>query len=212
MVKLMNVDQLVKIAAGAGIVLEEATPETENLYVYAVRAENPADQHTVYVGKSASNSRSIAEANVEGQDYRDRIGVGFSALVKENNAVRHSFRYDPASFDPAPLLAHIAEHNWHGGAIDALREHLSGAVAEHPSFSDAFVEQFLVRIHVCTGRLIGNSQFASQWEKTVNGLPNVVAVLAADIARENGTLPKNTDLDTTPGAETSDDPSPESAA
>lgn len=39
---------------------------------------------------------------------------------------------------------------------------------------------------MCTGRLIGNPQFASQWERSVNELPSVIALLAADIARESG--------------------------
>lgn len=198
MVKLMNADQLVKIAAGAGIFLHEATPETENLYVYAT---DDSKAHTVYVGKSASRARSTGEVNVEGQDYKDRIGVGFSALIKENNATRRSFRYDPTSFDPALLLRHIEEHEWGGPAIEALRERLDAHLVAAPTISVEDVEKVLVRIHVNTGRLIGNSQFASQWEATVNGAPNVIAVLAADIARQNGTLPKDTDVDAVPTVE-----------
>ncbi|MFK3678003.1 hypothetical protein ACI2IP_09730 [Microbacterium sp. NPDC090218] len=197
MVKLMNADQLVRIAAGAGIILEEATPETENLYVYAT---DDRHAHTVYVGKSASRARSTGEVNVEGQDYKDRIGVGFSALIKENNASRRSFRYDPTSFDPAPLLRHIDEHDWSGPAIESLRERLDARAAT-PALAVEEVEKVLVRIHVNTGRLIGNSQFASQWEATVNGVPNVVAVLAADIARQNGTLPDDTEVDAGPAVE-----------
>ena len=185
MVKLMNLDELLEIARGAGIHLEKLTSgvreetDRENLYVYAT---NDADQDCVYVGKSADRSRAVTEKSVIGQGYKERVGVGFSALIAENNAKRHSFFYDPDSFTPDALIAHIEKFGWDGPAIKNLREKLQpGARLTHE-----LVEQILVRIHVCTGRLIGNSQFASQWEHNVSELPNVIALLAADIARESG--------------------------
>lgn len=205
MVKLMNVDQLVKIAAGAGIILEEATPENENLYVYAVDAKKPDDQHTVYIGKSTDRSRSVTETNVQGQDYMDRIGVGFSALVAENNAKRHSFRFDPATFDPAPILEQIERREWNGRSITKLKKLLIAHTPETPAFSRDDIENFLIRVHVNTGRLIGNSTFASQWEATVGRVPNVAAVLAADIARHNDTLPSDTEVASAPGVDAPDD-------
>lgn len=206
MVKLMNVNQLVKIAADAGINLEPATPDTENLYVYAVDEENPEDQHTVYVGKSTDRSRSVTEANVQGQDYMDRIGVGFSALVVENNAKRHSFRFDPATFDPAPILEQIERREWSGRSILKLQRRLWRHTPETPVFSRDDIENFLIRVHVNTGRLIGNSTFASQWEATVGRDPNVAAVLAADIARLKDTLPRDTEIAAGSDAESHDNP------
>jgi len=192
MVKLMTVDQLVTIAAGAGIKLEKATPDTENLYVYATR-----DKHeNIYVGTSLNRKRSVNEENIGSQDYKERIGVGFSALVQENDAERHSFRYEPSSFDPKVMLDHMTEYRWSTTPIDNLRARLEGRTDSPVELSVAEVEQVLIRIHVITGRLIGNSRSASQWEGGAWGIPNVVAVIAADIARETGVgLPKNSNVD-----------------
>lgn len=204
MVKLMNLDQLVKIAADAGIILEPATSETENLYVYAVDAEKLEEQHTVYVGKSTDRSRSVTETNVQCQDYVDRIGVGFSALVLENNAKRHSFRFDPATFDPTPILEQIVRREWSGPSITKLKKQLIDHSPTTPAFSRDDIENFLIRVHVNTGRLIGNSTFTSQWEATVGRAPNVAAVLAADIARHNDTLPSGTEIAAGPDAKSHD--------
>lgn len=205
MVKLMNVNQLVKIAADAGIKLEPATPDTENLYVYAVDEENPEDQHTVYVGKSTDRSRSLTESRVQARAYIDTIGLGFSALVVENNATRHSFRFDPSAFDPTAILGQIESREWAGRSIDALKLRLDAHTPETPALSRDEVEAFLIRVHVNTGRLIGNSEFASQWEASNDRIPNIAAVLAVDIARHNGTLPLGTEVAAGPDVEAHDD-------
>lgn len=200
MVKLMTVADLIEIARGAGIILEPAeTRAEEKLYVYATKVGG----NNVYIGKSAGPSRSATELRVEAQGYKERVGVGFSALIRENDAVRHPFAYDPDSFDPEKLRRHIERFSWSGPAIDTLLERLE----QRPVFSVEEVEHILVRIHVCTGRLIGNSQYASQWEGGVNDTPNVVAVLAADIAREahGGHLSLQTALDPQEGAAKGDD-------
>ena len=204
MVKLMNLNQLVKIAGDAGIFLEPVTPESENIYVYAVDVEKIEEQHTVYVGRSTDRSRSVTETNVQGQDYVDRIGVGFSALIVENDAKRHSFRFEPATFDPAPILDQIDRREWEGRSIAKLKELLTDHSPESPAFSRDDIETFLIRVHINTGRLIGNSAFASQWEATVGRLPNVAAVLAADIARHNDTLPWGTGIAAVPDTESHD--------
>jgi len=192
MIQLMTVDQLVTIAAGAGIKLEKATPDTENLYVYATR-----DKHeNVYVGTSLNRKRSVNEKHIGSLPYTDRINVGFTALVQENDAERHSFRYDSASFDPNVMLDHMTEYRWSTTPIDNLRARLEGRTDAPAELSVAEVEQVLIRIHVITGRLIGNSKSASQWEGGAWSIPNVVAVIAADIARETGVgLPKNANVD-----------------
>lgn len=205
MVKLMNVNQLVKIAADAGIKLEPATPDTENLYVYAVDEGNPENQHTVYVGKSTDRSRSLTENRVQARAYIDTIGLGFSALVVENNATRHSFHFDPSAFDPTAILGQIESREWAGRSIDALKLRLDAHTPETPALSRDEVEAFLIRVHVNTGRLIGNSEFASQWEASNDRIPNLAAVLAVDIARHNGTLPLGTEVAAGPDVEAHDD-------
>ncbi|MEX0158621.1 MULTISPECIES: hypothetical protein [unclassified Microbacterium] len=205
MVKLMNVNQLVKIAADAGIKLEPATPDTENLYVYAVDEENPEDQHTVYVGKSTDRSRSLTESRVQARAYIDTIGLGFSALVVENNATRHSFHFDPSAFDPTAILGQIESREWAGRSIDALKLRLDAHTPETPALSRDEVEALLIRVHVNTGRLTGNSEFASQWEASNDRIPNLAAVLAVDIARHNGTLPLGTEVAAGPDVEAHDD-------
>lgn len=59
-------------------------------------------------------------------------------------------------------------------------------------------------MHVNTGRLIGNSEFASQWEASNDRIPNLAAVLAVDIARHNGTLPLGTEVAAGPDVEAHD--------
>lgn len=193
MVQLLKVDQLVQIAAGAGIRLERTDGGPENLYVYT-----DPDGFNLYVGKNAGKTvrgkrgkRGGDEDRIAEEDYMDRIGVGFSALVKENNAVRHSLWWDPTGFDGQVLLDHIKQADWQGPAIKKLKERL-----EKGPLATEDVEKILVRIHVVTGRLIGNSQFAGQWESSVNGIHNVIAVLAADIARGTAVLPRLKTLDT----------------
>lgn len=114
MVKLMAVDQLVKIAACVGILLEPVgNIEDENLYVYATEGE----QHIVYVGKNEAlikRARLDVETGLSKVDYKNRTESGFAALIQENNAKRHSFRYHPAAFDPSALRAHIVGENWSG--------------------------------------------------------------------------------------------------
>lgn len=200
----MNVNQLVKIAADAGIKLEPATPDTENLYVYAVDEENPEAQHTVYVGKSTDRSRSLTENRVQSRAYIDTIGLGFSALVVENNATRHSFHFDPSAFDPTAILGQIESREWAGRSIDALKLRLDAHTPETPALSRDEVEAFLIRVHINTGRLIGNSEFASQWEASNDRIPNLAAVLAVDIARHNGTLPLGTEVAVGPDVEAHD--------
>lgn len=191
MVKLMTLNELIAIARRGGITLERVTDEhQENLYVYS-----DPEGHILYIGSAASAKRGRDETRIAGEGYIDRLGVGFSALITENDCVRHSFRYDPASFDPQVILQE--EEQWVGSSITPVLERLSNGDA--PTLRE--VEHILVRIPVCTGRLIGNSQYASQWEGPSGRFENVIAVLAASYAREHGDLPGGTAVDAPEGAE-----------
>lgn len=191
MAKLMTVDELIVIARRGGINLERDVDESrENLYVYA-----DPEGNVLYIGRAASHVRGRNEVRIAEEGYTERLGVGFSALITENNATRHRFRYEPESFDPKSILQE--ENQWSGRAITPVLERLNNG--EAPTIAE--VEQILVRIVVCTGRLIGNSQYASQWEGPAGKFENVIAVLAAFYAREHGDLPRGTALDAPDAAE-----------
>lgn len=185
MVKHMTVDELVKIAACVGIVLEpDVAIKDENLYAYATKDKN----EVVYVGKNeAQNTRSreYVEETLSKAEYKRRTQSGFAALIQENDAKRHSFRFDPETFDPSVLDARIKDEEWSGGAFDPMNRELADKTF---TLSVADVEAILIRIHICTGRLIGNSQHASQWEHSAERRHHAIAVLAADVARQTGVL------------------------
>ena len=188
MVKLMPVNQAVRIAACAGIVVEPVdNVEDENLYFYATEGEN----HIVYVGKNEAEkrrSREYVETHLSKAEYKRRTESGFASLIQENNAKRHSFRFDPEAFDPSVLDERIKAEEWSGGAFDSINRELATGTF---TLSVADVEAILIRIHVCTGRLIGNSQHASQWEHSAERRHHAIAVLAADVARQAGILPED---------------------
>lgn len=181
MAKTMSLTELLAIAAGAGVKLEKADESRENLYIYT----DPQEQ-VLYIGRSTNHRRGRNEERIKDEGYETRIGVGFSALITENQGQRHRFRYEPETFDAQPLRQQIKREVWEGDAVENLLRYVE---VEPRGLTIADVEHMLVRIAVCTGRLIGNSQYASQWETTVNRPPNVAAVIAADIARQNGVLP-----------------------
>ena len=184
MVQLMTSDQMIAIAEGIGIHLEDAPTSIANLYAWT-----DPDRHVLYVGKASSKRRHDEEQRWRSLDNRSEIVSGFVALLAENDAQPHPLRYDPADFDPAPLTRHVGTEGWEGKAIDTVLERCrrqDGA----PTVEE--VEQILVRLHVRTGRLIGNSQFASQWETPIGSFTDTVAALAADAARSTGILPART--------------------
>lgn len=184
MAQLMTIDQMIAIAAGVGIRLEDAPPETANLYAWT-----DPELHVLYVGKASSKRRLDDEQRWKGLDHANRIVSGFATLLSENDAQPHYFRYEPADFDRAMLTQHVRTQGWEGNAIDSVLERLrdeGGAPAPEE------VEGILVRLHVRTGRLIGNSQYASQWETPIGSFTDTVAALAADAARATGVLPERT--------------------
>lgn len=194
MAKLMKINDLLTITRAAGVNLREVPQSEENLYVYA-----DTEGYVLYVGSAASAKRGRDEARFAAEGYEDRLGIGFSALITENDGRRHSFHYDPADFTASTILDQ--EVQWEGAAIEPVHERLKSG--EAPTLLE--VEELLVRIVVATGRLIGNSQYASQWENTVNRFPNVLAVMAAYYTRGTDALPSrtaiNTPVDATPASE-----------
>ena len=189
MVQLMTTDQMIAIADGVGIDLADAPLETANLYTWT-----DPDRRVLYVGKATSRKRHDDEMRWKTDlDHTSQIVSGFVALLVENDAERRTLRYDPATFDPAPLVRHAEAEGWQGAAIDRV---LDRCRREDGAPTVEEVEEILVRLHVRTGRLIGNSQFASQWETPIGSFTDTVAVLAADAARSNGILPARTTVAT----------------
>ena len=180
----MTIDQMIAIAAGAGIRLEDAPPETANLYAWT-----DPELHILYVGKASSKRRLDEEGRWKSRDHTNEIVSGFVALLAENDAQPHPLRYDPAAFSPASLTRHVRAEGWEGKAIDTVLERCQ---RQDGAQTVEEVEQILVRLHVRTGRLIGNSQYASQWETPIGSFTDTVAALAADAARSAGILPART--------------------
>lgn len=184
MALLMTSDQMIDIAKSAGIQLHDEPTSTANLYTWT-----DSEGNNLYIGKAASTRRHDDEAYWKTLDHTTKIYSGIVALLSENNAKSRPLRHDPAMFEPGPLQHHVEQEGWAGGAIDSVLERLrqpDGA----PTTEE--VEQILVRLHIRTGRLIGNSQFASQWESPIGSFSDTVAVLAADVARHSGILPFRT--------------------
>jgi hypothetical protein len=90
------------------------------------------------------------------------------------------------------------------GAAGAINLVLSRLKEETPPTVEE-VEQILVRTHIRTGRLIGNSQFASQWETPIGTYPDTLAALVADAARTLNIIPQRTDRGSTVADSTKDD-------
>lgn len=90
-------------------------------------------------------------------------------------------------FDGAKVIFAIngsdaGQGSWEGGSFDALRQRIESGIP--PTAEE--IEEFLVRIHIRAGCLIGNSQYASQWENPIGRFADTLAVLAVDSARVNG--------------------------
>lgn len=182
MVQLMSLDQLLKATAAVGIHLEEVDDlDSGNLYVIT----DPAGIN-LYIGKAASKRRHLDEDRWKELDYERNIVSGFPVLVVENDGVRRPLSYDPKKFDGKALGDHIATHGWSGGSIDTVKDRLRNEVP--PTVED--VEEVLVRTHIRTGRLIGNSQYAPQWENPIGRYSDTVAALVADAARVHGIIPQ----------------------
>ncbi|MGY5766566.1 hypothetical protein ACXET9_15370 [Brachybacterium sp. DNPG3] len=180
MAPVLRFEDLLAIARTVGIALEEAPPEDANLYV--IVDDQDVD---LYVGKAASVRRHAEEKRFSNLDHTREILSGFVALWRENSARSRGLSYDPAAFDPTAALAIIAREGWGGGACDGLGER--HRIAQAPTVEE--VEKVLVRIHIRAGRLIGNSQFGSQWESPIGSYTDTLAALAVDAARTAGILP-----------------------
>ena len=184
MVQLMSIDQLLNAAAAVGIQLDDTTVDDANLYVIT----DPQGIN-LYIGKAASKRRHLEEDRWKEMDYENNIVSGFPILAAENDAQRRPLFYSPDRFDGKKLQDHITKHDWGGGAIDLVVSRLKEQAP--PTVEE--VEQILVRTHIRTGRLIGNSQFASQWETPIGTYADTLAALVADAARMRGIIPQRTD-------------------
>lgn len=178
--QLMTIDQLKGVAAGAGILLADAPLQEANLYVLV-----DPEGNDLYVGKAASKVRHLNEERWKTLEYIDEIRSGIVSLMVENEARRRALRYDSGSFDASKLKTHISAYRWSGGAIDTVLERL---IDEGGSPTVEEIEEILVRIHIRAGRLIGNSQFASQWETPIGSFTDTVAALAVHAARISGVI------------------------
>lgn len=196
MVQLMTIDQLLNAAAAVGIHLEDATVDDANLYVIT-----DPEGINLYIGKAASKRRHLEEDSWKEMDYESQIISGFPILAAENDAQRRPLFYSPDRFDGTKLRDHITRHEWSGGAINLV---LSRLKEETPPTVEE-VEQILIRTHIRTGRLIGNSQFASQWETPIGTYPDTLAALVADAARTLNIIPQRTDRGSTVADSTKDD-------
>lgn len=183
MARLMTIDQLLNSTEAVGIHLEGATAETANFYIMV-----DPDGNNIGIGRDASARRRLEDNLWIDTDYENNSVSGYSTLVAENDAQRHPLRYQSDNFDGARLLNHITEHQSHGEAIDVVRARIHDEVP--PTAEE--IEQILVRIHIRTGRLIGNSLFTSQWDTPINTYSDTVAVLVADAARAHGIITKST--------------------
>lgn len=189
MAQLMTLVQLVKIAAAAGITLTEVgRHDKHNLYVIT-----DPDAIDLYVGKSTAQKKGKRADDYlrwAELDQTEAIHSGIVALLRENGAAPRCFSYDPGQFEPSRMAGTIARERWVGGAIDRVQRRADAGTP--PTVEE--VEEFLVRVHVRTGRLIGNSAYASQWEGPIGRYADTAAVLAVDAARGKGILPPGTDI------------------
>lgn len=179
MVKLMKIEELRSAAELVGIKLEDAEIETSNLYALV-----DPEGNNVYVGKAASKARHLYEDAAGFEDYSRRTYSGFVAMMYENETTRRPLIYDDVTFGSDALCALLEEHEWSGSSVDALRERLDAGVP--PTVGE--VEQILVRIHVRAGRIVGNSQFASQWEGPIGSFSDTVAAVAVNAAHARGVI------------------------
>lgn len=184
MVQLMSIDQLLESAAAVGIHLEQDTVDNANLYVIT----DPAGIN-LYIGKAASKRRHLEEDSWKELDYEANIVSGFPILAAENDARRHPLAFKPSDFHSERLQQHITKFKWSGKGIDLVQ----GRISSHTPPTVEEIEQILIRTHIRTGRLIGNSQYASQWENPIGTYADTVAALVADAARVYGIIPQRTD-------------------
>ena len=180
MAHVLPYNDLLKIAAGVGIVLDEVADGPANLYV--IVDDQGLD---LYVGKAHSERRHTNEDRWADLDHTKEILSGFVALWRENNASRRLLNYHPAAFDPERVRTVIAEQKWSGGSVDKLLARLDRGKV--PTVEE--VEQILIRIHIRAGRLIGNAKDASQWESPIGTFYDTMAALAVDTGRVSGVIP-----------------------
>ncbi|WGW10608.1 hypothetical protein LWF01_10705 [Saxibacter everestensis] len=176
MVITMNLRKLIDIALCGGIALKEVESEAANLYAWTT-----AELDLLYVGKAASKKRIEDEKHWVQLDHTRQICSGIVPLLKENQAELHPLCYEHQRFAPRRMLATIQEGGWSGPSIAKTLSRLGDGPA--PSVEE--VEQVMVRIAVRTGSLIGNAQFASQWEGPIGTFVDTVAALAVDAARSD---------------------------
>ena len=169
MVAILTVSTLIKTADRIGVKLHKVN-SAGNLYVWHTPTPEEA---VVYIGKSASGRRLNNERGWrDGLDPKTEIVSGIVTLLRVNRAVPQFLRYDPNTFDASKWRGLRDKDNW------SRLDNLDTALPPGATLPEEQVEMLLVRIAVRYGVPIGNSQFASQWEKPIGTVPDTLAALA----------------------------------
>lgn len=165
MVKTLKLRDMLAASDAIGLDLDRCT-EGGNLYAW-----HTSDDDVLYIGKAASNKRHDEEDSWVELDHTERIYSGFIPLIRANKGVKQRLNYEPERFDPQKTWAVLDRHQWEGPALDTLRAALTDGYT--PTVEN--VEQFLIRVAVRCGALIGNSRDASQWEAPIGKVTDTLA-------------------------------------
>lgn len=176
----LPLQDLLEVTSCAGITVERSERENANLYAWV----STDREQVLYIGKAASKRR-IEEENgwKEKSDHNTGLHSAIVPLLRTQEGRNVPLRVDPDSFDRSAVPKIIERYEWKGTAIDT-------ALKELPSIhmDSEMVEKVLIRIAVRMGRLIGNSQFASQWETPIGKTYDTVAHFAIHGANDKGLL------------------------
>ncbi|WP_067779659.1 hypothetical protein [Actinomyces vulturis] len=169
---LITATKIIDIAQGSGLSLQRCDKDNANLYIWASQ-----DDTALYIGKANSPKRIEDEERWSKEDYDNNVYSTIVTLLGVNKAKIIPLRYDPSTSDFSPIFDCIKREGWHGSYFERLTEFLETSI---PTVEE--VEKILIRIVLRCGCLIGNSQFASQWEGPLGRFSDTFAILAVDQA------------------------------
>lgn len=176
---LTTVDELIAVLDTAGITVTRCDDKTANLYAWTA-----PDGEIVYLGKASSAKRLNDENRWKNtSDPSANIHSGFASLVQNANATHTGLHIETKTLDSTRIDATIAKDQWTGPALDTLN-----AAAPELVITPEMVEKIMIRTVVRMGKLIGNSQFASQWETPIGTIPDTLAHLAVIGAKNQGII------------------------